>query len=119
MDMYNLDFGFWISKFGERHRFNLAQFPNPKSKIENPKLFDRLTIFSAASAIVSAEMIVSRIGKNFSAFSTLVPCMRTTSGTDAQLARGIDDALRSTSQRMMPPKILISTPRTAESASRF
>src|SRR5262249_3390043 len=80
--------------------------------------FTALTIFSAASARLSAE----RIGRPDSARIflprlTLVPSRRTTSGTwrlTSRAAATTPSAM--TSQRMMPPKMLTRMPSTLGSA---
>src|SRR5581483_5983014 len=76
--------------------------------------FTALTTFSAASARLSAD----RIGRPdwlriFLPRSTLVPSRRTTSGTlrlTSRAAATTPSAI--TSQRMMPPKMLIRMPST-------
>src|SRR4029077_7411912 len=79
--------------------------------------FTACTIFSAASAIVSAEMIgSSESARIFRPNSTFVPCMTTTNGTLMLSSRAASTTpCASTSQRIMPPKILIKTPRTRSS----
>src|SRR5690554_1236642 len=73
-----------------------------------------LTIAVAASAMVSAEMIgrpdSARI---FLPRSSLVPFMRTTSGTFRSTSRAaVTTPLAMVSQRMMPPKMLTRMPLT-------
>src|SRR5215467_2953409 len=76
--------------------------------------FTALTIFSAASARLSAE----RIGRPdslriFLPSSTLVPSRRTTRGTPRLISRAAATTPSAmTSQRMMPPKMFTRIPST-------
>src|SRR5690625_366434 len=76
--------------------------------------FTALTIFCAASARLSADTIGSPDSRRiFFPSSTLVPSRRTTRGTwrlTSRAAATTPSAM--TSQRMMPPKILIRMPST-------
>src|SRR5215510_14278462 len=72
------------------------------------------TIFSAASARFSADVILSPDSlRIFLPNSTLVPSRRTTSGTCKLTSRAAATTPSAiTSQRMMPPKMLTSIPST-------
>src|SRR3546814_764219 len=76
--------------------------------------FTALTIFSAASARLSAETMGRPDSRRiFLPSSTLVPSRRTTSGTCSLTSRAAATTPSAiTSQRMMPPKMLTSMPST-------
>src|SRR5580704_252896 len=73
--------------------------------------FASLTTFSAASFMPSATVKLNPEAFKISCpFSTLVPSMRTTIGTFTLNSRAaFTTPVASTSQRRMPPKMLIST----------
>src|ERR1700676_3009728 len=81
----------------------------------------RFTTFRAPSFIPSAMVKFSPLSRRICCpRSTLVPSIRTTTGifTDKSLAAATTP-VASTSQRRMPPKILMKTARTAGSLSRM
>src|SRR5580700_3887729 len=73
--------------------------------------FASLTTFSAASFMPSATVKLNPEAFKISCpFSTLVPSMRTTMGTFTLNSRAaLTTPVASTSQRRMPPNMLIST----------
>src|SRR5262245_33249380 len=95
----------------------LGQNPSLFADQNRHAYFTACTIFSAPSAIVSAEMMGRpESARIFRPNSTLVPCIRTTNGTLILSSRAASTTpWARTSQRMMPPKILIKTPRTLAS----
>src|SRR5262245_45124499 len=95
----------------------LGQNPSLFADQNRHAYFTACTIFSDPSAIVSAEMMGRpESARIFRPNSTFVPCIRTTNGTLILSSRAASTTpWARTSQRMMPPKILISTPRTLAS----
>src|SRR5262245_10811216 len=95
----------------------LGQNPSLFADQDRHAYFTACTIFSAPSAIVSAEMIGRpESARIFRPNSTFVPCIRTTNGTLILSSRAASTTpCARTSQRMIPPKILIKTPRTLAS----
>src|SRR5215475_6965651 len=92
----------------------LGQNPSLFADQDRHVYFTACTIFSAPSAIVSAEMMGRpESARIFRPNSTFVPCIRITNGTLILSSRAASTTpWARTSQRMMPPKILIKTPRT-------
>src|ERR1700730_6052163 len=79
--------------------------------IDKDAHFASLTTFSAASFMPSATVKLNPEAFKISCpFSTLVPSMRTTMGTFTLNSRAaFTTPVASTSQRRMPPKMLINT----------
>src|SRR5262245_34515526 len=104
-------------KLASGSRNALSQNPSLLADQNRHAYFTACTIFSAPSAIVSAEMMGRpESARIFRPSSTFVPCMRTTNGTLTLNSRAASTTpWASTSQRMMPPKIFIKTPRTLAS----